>query len=54
MGTRADFYIRNRKEEETVMEYLGSVAWDGYPEGFSDQAGIIALTAKTEANLGPP
>jgi ABC-type glycerol-3-phosphate transport system substrate-binding protein len=29
MGTRADFYIRNEKSEPK-MEWLGSIAWDGY------------------------
>lgn len=32
MGTRADFYI-GRGE---VAEWLGSIAWDGYREGISD------------------
>lgn len=32
MGTRADFYI-GRGED---AEWLGSIAWDGYPEGLSD------------------
>jgi len=29
MGTRADFYIGKGKN----AEWLGSIAWDGYPEG---------------------
>jgi hypothetical protein len=29
MGTRADFYIGRGTE----AEWLGSVAWDGYPGG---------------------
>jgi hypothetical protein len=29
MGTRADFYIRKNNE----MEWLGSIAWGGYPRG---------------------
>jgi hypothetical protein len=29
MGTRADFYV-GRGE---TAEYLGSIAWDGYPDG---------------------
>lgn len=33
MGTRADFYIR----KDDKMEWLGSIAWDGYPEGISDE-----------------
>lgn len=32
MGTRADFYI-GRGEN---AEWLGSTAWDGYPDGFKD------------------
>jgi hypothetical protein len=31
MGTRADFYI-GRGED---AEWLGSIAWDGYPEGLT-------------------
>ena len=33
------------------MEWLGSVAFDGYPEGFNDQSGIMAMTAKTESEF---
>lgn len=29
MGTRADFYMGRGKD----AEWLGSIAWDGYPEG---------------------
>lgn len=29
MGTRADFYIKNNAK----MNWLGSIGWDGYPEG---------------------
>ena len=32
MGTRADFYI-GRGEN---AEWLGSIAWDGYPKGIAD------------------
>ena len=31
MGTRADFYVGRGAN----AEWLGSVAWDGYPEGFT-------------------
>jgi len=31
MGTRADFYVGRGTE----AEWLGSIAWDGYPEGIS-------------------
>ena len=30
MGTRADFYVG----PGDAMEWIGSVAWDGYPDGF--------------------
>lgn len=29
MGTRADFYVA-KKENPENMEWLGSIAWDGY------------------------
>src|SRR5687767_2776564 len=32
MGTRADFY----EGRGTEAEWLGSIAWDGYPEGIDD------------------
>lgn len=35
MGTRADFYVGRGKS----AEWLGSIAWDGYPTG--DKAGIF-------------
>lgn len=41
MGSRADFY-KNRELEK--MEWLGSIAWDGYPEGIDRDV----LEAKTE------
>lgn len=34
MGTRADFYLGRGKD----AEWLGSVAWDGYPDGIFDEA----------------
>lgn len=40
MGTRADFYVGRGKQ----AEWLGSIAWDGYPSAVSD--GV--LKAKTE------
>lgn len=39
MGTRADFYT-NTKD----MKWLGSIAWDGYPEGIEKNI----LDSKTE------
>ncbi len=44
MGTRADFYV-GRGEN---MEWIGSVAWDGYPNGF---AGTGILGANSEENF---
>ena len=40
MGTRADFYVRS----EESMEWLGSIAWDGYPDGIDKPV----LKAKSE------
>lgn len=40
MGTRADFYVGRGLE----AEWLGSIAWDGYPSGIDD----VVLTAATE------
>lgn len=31
MGTRADFYVGRGKQ----AEWLGSIAWDGYPDGIT-------------------
>jgi len=45
MGTRADFYVGRGKK----AEWIGSIAWDGYPSGISlknDRPTI--LSAKTE------
>lgn len=33
MGTRADFYLRRGKEPLAIGDWLGSIAFDGYPEG---------------------
>jgi len=43
MGTRADFYI-GRGES---AEWLGSIAWDGYPDGIDKEV----LNATTEADF---
>lgn len=32
MGTRADFYIKKDKQLK-AEDWLGSIAWDGYPDG---------------------
>lgn len=41
MGTRADFYV-GRGE---TAEWLGSIGWDGHPDGIDDEV----LAASTEA-----
>ena len=41
MGTRADFYIGKGKK----AEWLGSIAWDGYPKGIPKKV-LEANTAK--------
>jgi len=41
MGTRADFYIRNEKSEP-IMEWLGSIGFDGYPDGIAP--GVLYAT----------
>ncbi len=33
MGTRADFWTRDNKGK---MDWLGSIGWDGYPDGIDD------------------
>ena len=40
MGTRADFYVGKGPE----AEWLGSIAWDGYPSGIAK----TVFTSKTE------
>lgn len=40
MGTRADFYVGRGPESE----WLGSIAWDGYPDGIEAEL----LQAETE------
>jgi len=40
MGTRADFYV-GRGEQ---AEWLGSIAWDGYPSG--NPAPVTAMTSE--------
>lgn len=39
MGTRADFYVGRGAQ----AEWLGSIAWDGYPEGL-DRDGLLTAT----------
>jgi hypothetical protein len=33
MGTRADFYVGKGRD----AEWLGSIGWDGYPDGVADE-----------------
>jgi len=44
MGTRADFYIGRGKD----AIWKGSVAWDGYPNGISQE--ILKATTEAEFN----
>lgn len=39
MGTRADFYVAR----EDGLEWVGSIAWDGYPEGID--ADVLTATS---------
>lgn len=41
MGTRADFYVRD--------EWLGSIAFDGYPDG--QPARVLSATSESEFRL---
>lgn len=43
MGTRADFYVNDGPQ----AEWLGSIAWDGYPDGIPD----VILNAEDEAGF---
>jgi hypothetical protein len=43
MGTRADFYVGRGAD----AEWLGSIAWDGYPSGID----LAVLHAKTEGDF---
>ena len=42
MGTRADFYIGRGKD----AEWLGSTAWDGYPEGAMEEEAWFRASSK--------
>jgi hypothetical protein len=42
MGTRADFYVGRGND----AEWLGSLAWDGYPDGIEDA--ILGATTDDE------
>jgi hypothetical protein len=42
MGTRADFYV----QAPTGLEWLGSIAWDGYPDGID--APVMAAKSADE------
>lgn len=43
MGTRADFYVGRGLKSE----WLGSIAWDGYPEGLDEKEAPGVLSAKS-------
>lgn len=42
MGTRADFYVKSGDE----LEWLGSIAWDGYPGGID--APVLEAQSETD------
>lgn len=46
MGTRADFYVGRG----VSAEWLGSVAWDGYPSGFERKGASGLFAPATEAD----
>lgn len=52
MGTRADFYVGRGENSE----WIGSIAWDGYPDGIVDGATVgdakdsLIFNATTEAD----
>ena len=46
MGTRADFYMGRGRD----AEWLGSIAWDGYPGGIGH--GLLAVTTEAEWRAG--
>ena len=45
MGTRADFYV-GRGEQ---AEWLGSIAWDGYPPGVFDNMDVLRQVTEEDA-----
>ncbi len=44
MGTRADFYVGRDQN----AEWLGSVAWDGYPSGIEEDTKALEATQEAE------
>lgn len=44
MGTRADLWVRRGDNKLEPQDWIGSIAWDGYPSGLPDDV----LKAKTE------
>ncbi len=46
MGTRADFWIGT---DPATMEWLGSIAWDGYPSGID--AAVLEARDKEEYEI---
>jgi hypothetical protein len=56
MGTRAQFFIGDPRDTE-AREWLGTIAWDGYPDGdcgalakASSEVGFRALVEHLKAN----
>jgi len=47
MGTRADFYIGDGPD----MEWLGSISWDGYPDGIPIDVMRSTSVAVYQANV---
>lgn len=45
MGTRADFYVRDNSSDKAIY-WLGSIGWDGYPEGI-DKKILKAIDLET-------
>lgn len=48
MGTRADWWVKRENEPLAASDWIGSIAWDGYPEGVENKdvgvPGILSLT----------
>lgn len=49
MGTRADFYVKRTDH----LLWLGSIAWDGYPDGI-DESVIGAPRRRMRSVKGSP
>jgi hypothetical protein len=49
MGTRADFYIKRAGEALISTDWVGSIAWGGYPQGIADR--ILNATDASEFRM---